>query len=160
MQNKKFKYDPLQSMFYDMLKAFGAGIIERIVKQIESEKNNHDCQDITYSNNWLAEYAKELSDRINSVIDEIRSPLNFKGLLVKFKLQVGITETELLNIANESRKHSDADFIIANIFDNILGSIMHICDRNGFLKSVNRTELPKTIVELLENSYDLSSRTR
>jgi len=51
------------------------------------------------------------------IIDKIRDPWGFKGILVKFKLQVGISDEELLTIAKKSRKDSDAEFIVANCLE-------------------------------------------
>jgi len=54
------------------------------------------------------------------LVDLIREPLGFKGILVKFKLQVDaqdgqpMTDEELIKIATNSREHSDADVIVAN----------------------------------------------
>jgi phosphopantothenate-cysteine ligase/phosphopantothenoylcysteine decarboxylase/phosphopantothenate--cysteine ligase len=51
------------------------------------------------------------------LVDRIRSPWNFQGILVKFKLEVGVNDEELLSIAEASRVHSDADLMVANTFE-------------------------------------------
>lgn len=51
------------------------------------------------------------------IIDKIREPWGFKGKLVKFKLQVGISDKELLDIATKSMATSKADFIVANCLE-------------------------------------------
>ena len=51
------------------------------------------------------------------IIDLIREDWGFKGYLVKFKLQVGISDYELLEIAQRSRLHSKADMIVANCLE-------------------------------------------
>lgn len=48
------------------------------------------------------------------IIDMIREPWGFEGILVKFKLQVGNTDKELTDISYKSLLHSDADLIVAN----------------------------------------------
>jgi phosphopantothenate-cysteine ligase/phosphopantothenoylcysteine decarboxylase/phosphopantothenate--cysteine ligase len=48
------------------------------------------------------------------LIDLIRPAWHFLGVLVKFKLEVGATERELLEIAERSRTHSAADLMVAN----------------------------------------------
>lgn len=48
------------------------------------------------------------------IVDQIRKPWGFTGKLVKFKLQVGISDEELLAIAAKSRVASEADLIVAN----------------------------------------------
>lgn len=59
---------------------------------------------------------KELYLRLvqtRKIIDDIRD-WGFDGILVKFKLQVGISDDELIEIAKKSMDHSRADIIVAN----------------------------------------------
>jgi phosphopantothenate---cysteine ligase (CTP) len=51
------------------------------------------------------------------IVDLIREHWGFSGYLVKFKLQVGITDEELLAIAEKSRIASRADMIVANCLE-------------------------------------------
>lgn len=51
------------------------------------------------------------------IVDLIRSPWGFTGKLIKFKLEVGITDEELIAVAKKSRKTSNADFIVANCLE-------------------------------------------
>lgn len=51
------------------------------------------------------------------LIDKYRSDWNFAGKLVKFKLEVGATDEELLAIAEKSRLHSSADLMVANTLE-------------------------------------------
>jgi phosphopantothenoylcysteine synthetase/decarboxylase len=55
------------------------------------------------------------------LIDLFRAPWNHKGLLFKFKLEVGIPKEELLKIARQSRQASQADYLIANTLDMVEG---------------------------------------
>jgi phosphopantothenate-cysteine ligase/phosphopantothenoylcysteine decarboxylase/phosphopantothenate--cysteine ligase len=48
------------------------------------------------------------------LIDLIRPAWHFSGVLVKFKLEVGVGEEQLLEIAERSRVHSAADLVVAN----------------------------------------------
>lgn len=48
------------------------------------------------------------------IVDKIRRDWGFRGFLVKFKLQVGISDGALIDIARKSRAQSDANMIIAN----------------------------------------------
>lgn len=48
------------------------------------------------------------------IIDKIRNEWGFTGRLVKFKLQSGISDKELIKIATQSMLHSKADMIVAN----------------------------------------------
>ena len=51
------------------------------------------------------------------IVDLIRNPWGFTGKLVKFKLEVGLTDKELIEVAKKSRATSDADFIVANCLE-------------------------------------------
>ena len=55
--------------------------------------------------------------RAPKLIDRVRSAWGFTGLVVKFKLEVGIGDAELLEIAENSRTHSKADLIVANTLE-------------------------------------------
>jgi phosphopantothenate-cysteine ligase/phosphopantothenoylcysteine decarboxylase/phosphopantothenate--cysteine ligase len=48
------------------------------------------------------------------LIDLVRTRWHFSGILVKFKLEVGVSEQELTEIADRSRVHSAADLVVAN----------------------------------------------
>ncbi|MGN6370496.1 MAG: phosphopantothenoylcysteine decarboxylase domain-containing protein [Phycisphaerae bacterium] len=48
------------------------------------------------------------------LIDMFRTQWNYRGLLIKFKLEVDITEDELIKVASASRLTSAADLIVAN----------------------------------------------
>jgi phosphopantothenate---cysteine ligase (CTP) len=51
------------------------------------------------------------------LVDRFRSPWGFAGTLVKFKLEVGASDAELLAIAERSRVHSSADLMVANTLE-------------------------------------------
>lgn len=53
------------------------------------------------------------------IVDQVREPWEFKGTLVKFKLLVGVSDDELIEVATESMHHSRADFIVANTTDRL-----------------------------------------
>ncbi len=54
------------------------------------------------------------------IVDEVKS-LDPEIVLVKFKLESGVTEPELLRIAEQSRRHSGAELIVANDLAQIHG---------------------------------------
>lgn len=85
------------------------------------------------------------------LIDYIREPWGFKGVLVKFKLQVGITKEQLLEIAWNSRKVSSADLIVANVLDdfNQPSPNMYICG-DGLLVESTRVDLPANVLRFVE----------
>lgn len=51
------------------------------------------------------------------LIDQMRHTWGFRGVLVKFKLEVGIDEDQLRSIALDSCRQSHADLIVANTFE-------------------------------------------
>jgi phosphopantothenoylcysteine synthetase/decarboxylase len=55
------------------------------------------------------------------IVDMFRGTWNYQGLLVKFKLEVGIGQAELLEIARRSRVASGADYLVANTLDMVEG---------------------------------------
>jgi phosphopantothenoylcysteine synthetase/decarboxylase len=55
------------------------------------------------------------------IVDLFRSRWQFKGLLVKFKLEVGIEPAKLIEIGQASRKASGADYLVANTLDMVTG---------------------------------------
>lgn len=55
--------------------------------------------------------------RAPKLIDRFRSAWGFTGLLVKFKLEVGLNDEELLAIAEQSRHESQADLMVANTLE-------------------------------------------
>jgi phosphopantothenoylcysteine synthetase/decarboxylase len=55
--------------------------------------------------------------RAPKLIDLVRGEWGFHGVLVKFKLEVGVSEERLLEIAERSRQHSAADLMVANTLE-------------------------------------------
>ncbi len=51
------------------------------------------------------------------LVDKVRTEWGFRGVLVKFKLEVGVSEAELQQIAERSRLQSNADLMSANTLD-------------------------------------------
>lgn len=51
------------------------------------------------------------------IVDKIRDDWKFEGTLVKFKLQVGMSDQELVDIAYKSMLHSKADLMVANCLE-------------------------------------------
>ncbi len=56
------------------------------------------------------------------LIDQFRGPWGYRGMLVKFKLEAGISEEKLLEIARASRLASDANLIVANTLEMVRGA--------------------------------------
>lgn len=78
------------------------------------------------------------------LVDLIRSEWKFRGVLVKFKLQVGISDEELLEIAQKSRADSDADLIVANCLE-WAAYYAYIVNRGGQATKISRRQLPEEL---------------
>ena len=84
------------------------------------------------------------------LVDNIRTPWGFNGKLVKFKLEVGVTEDQLLDIAMSSRKQSKADYIVANRLDDFKDwetPNMFIIGPNDDVTRVSRNDLASTLID-------------
>lgn len=87
------------------------------------------------------------------IIDLIREDWGFGGVLVKFKLQVGITDAELVAIAEKSRIHSKADMIVANTLE---GSkeYAYIIGADPYPIRITRDKLPAALSERIKFEYN------
>lgn len=90
--------------------------------------------------------------RAPKLIDRFRSPWGFGGILVKFKLEVGISDAELLEIAEHSRRQSAADLMAANTLEGakewaFLGPL------GGRYERIARPELAKRVVAAIEQLH-------
>lgn len=90
--------------------------------------------------------------RAPKLVDRVRQPWGFTGLLVKFALEAGIGEQELVDAAEASRAQSAADVIVATTVDGephwaYLGPVGDRYER------VTRRELPERLVLALEDLY-------
>ena len=87
------------------------------------------------------------------IIDKIKDLWGFKGKLVKFKLQVGISDEELLKIAEKSMHTSKADIIVANCLE-WSRERAYICygiqDKNFISLPVDRNKLADCLLDELE----------
>jgi phosphopantothenoylcysteine synthetase/decarboxylase len=55
-----------------------------------------------------------LGGRTPKLVDRFRRDWGYRGMLIKFKLEVGIDDARLIEVARASRRASDADYIVAN----------------------------------------------
>ncbi len=58
-----------------------------------------------------------VGERTEKLVDLFRGAWGFKGVLIKFKLEVGVSEEELVEIAEASREASGADLMVANTLE-------------------------------------------
>lgn len=87
--------------------------------------------------------------RAPKLIDLVRSAWGFRGLVVKFKLEVGIGDEPLLEIAERSRRHSAANLMVANTLEGA-SSYAFIGPVAGAYQRVGRRDLPLRLIETLE----------
>lgn len=83
------------------------------------------------------------------LVDLIRDPWGFEGKLVKFKLEVGITDAELIEIGKKSRAVSRADLMVANCLE-WSGQYAYILDENGKSEKTSRRKLPENLYRRLK----------
>jgi len=62
-----------------------------------------------------------LGEQTEKLVDLFRTAWKHRGLLVKFKLEVGLSRDELIRVAEASRKASGADYLVANTLDMVEG---------------------------------------
>jgi phosphopantothenoylcysteine synthetase/decarboxylase len=95
-----------------------------------------------------------LGKQTEKIVDLFRGEWGFKGLLVKFKLEVGISREELIRIGQASRKASGADYLVANSLDMVGGERAgaHLLSDAGE-EWVPRAELPGRMRELVVQAF-------
>lgn len=92
--------------------------------------------------------------RTPKLVDMMRSEWGFRGVLVKFKLEVGIDEPHLLDIAERSRQQSQADLMVANTLEGAadwayLGPIGSTAD----YRRITRDDLPRQLLDAVEHLH-------
>ena len=87
--------------------------------------------------------------RTPKLVDSIKRDWAFRGLLVKFKLEVGIDDDELLAIAERSRLQSQADFMVANTLEGA-STWAFLGPMAGGYEKIARAELPARLLAVLE----------
>jgi len=83
------------------------------------------------------------------LVDKIRSDWHFTGTLVKFKLEVGVGDAELLEIAERSRVHSHADWMVANTLEGMHEWAFAGAEPHGY-RRVTRADLADAVLALIE----------
>ncbi len=95
-----------------------------------------------------------LGQRTEKLVDLFRTAWGHSGLLVKFKLQVGIGRDELITIGQASRRASGADYLVANTLEMVEGS-----EAGAYLLSeggaewVARAELASRLVDIVRAKF-------
>jgi phosphopantothenoylcysteine synthetase/decarboxylase len=86
--------------------------------------------------------------RTPKLIDFVRRDWGFRGLLVKFKLEVEIGDEQLLEIAERSRRQSAADLMVANTLEGA-AAWAYLGPLGGGYQRVSRQELPDRLFAAL-----------
>ena len=86
------------------------------------------------------------------LVDLFRGAWNHRGLLFKFKLEVGITAEQLIDIGQASRRASGADYLVANTLDMVEGASAgaYLLDE-GPPKWIARTDLARTLAQVVKD---------
>lgn len=95
--------------------------------------------------------------RTPKLIDRVRSDWHFRGVLVKFKLEVGISEEELRNIAEPARRQSAADLLVANTLNGMTTWAL-LGPWEGRYERVGRPELASRLLDAVERLHAERSR--
>lgn len=84
------------------------------------------------------------------LIDRIRDPWGFKGVLVKFKLEVDIGDDELIEVAERARVQSRADLMVANSLEG-MNSVALLGPLNGVYERIDRAQLAGRVLDAVES---------
>jgi phosphopantothenoylcysteine synthetase/decarboxylase len=90
--------------------------------------------------------------RAPKLVDRIRGDWRFGGVLVKFKLEVGISDDQLLEVAERSRRQSDADLMVANTLEGA-ESWAYLGPLDGRYQRLDRPDLPARLLEAVEHLH-------
>jgi phosphopantothenate---cysteine ligase (CTP) len=82
------------------------------------------------------------------LIDRMRTPWGFRGVLVKFKLEVDIGDNQLLDVAERSRLDSNANWMVANTLES-MNDWAYVGPVNGAYEKVPRVLLADRLLDLL-----------
>src|SRR5262249_3805242 len=90
--------------------------------------------------------------RTPKLVDLVRSAWGFRGVLVKFKLEVGVSDERLLEIAERSRRHSAADLMAANTLEGA-STLAYLGPLEGRDHGVARRELADRLLDAAERLH-------
>lgn len=94
--------------------------------------------------------------RAPKLVDAFRSQWGFAGVLVKFKLEVGVDQARLIEIAEPSRIQSGADLMVANTLEGATWAC--IGPIKGEYERVSRAELPAQLWSEVESLHERRTR--
>jgi phosphopantothenoylcysteine synthetase/decarboxylase len=86
------------------------------------------------------------------LIDRMRQPWGFTGILVKFQMQAGLGDNELIELAEASRIASGADLMVTTTLEAALHTEF-LGPLNDRYERVPRRELPDRLILAVESRY-------
>ncbi len=95
--------------------------------------------------------------RTPKLVDRVRRDWHFRGILVKFKLEIGVEADQLLEIAERSRRRSSADLMVANTLET-MAQWAYLGPLDGQYQRVKRSELAARLLEAVEHLHDSGQR--
>ncbi len=100
-----------------------------------------------------------LGERTEKLVDLFRTEWRFTGLLVKFKLEVGLSPDDLIAVGQASRLASGADHLVANTLDMVSGpnAGCYLISGTGH-RWIPRGELAVEMRKLVEDRWSACSR--
>jgi phosphopantothenate---cysteine ligase (CTP) len=87
--------------------------------------------------------------RTPKLVDFLRTEWGFRGILVKFKLEVGVTDEQLLTIAERSRLQSAANLMVANTLEGV-STWASLGPLKGEYQRISRARLPVQLLDAIE----------
>jgi len=92
-----------------------------------------------------------LGRQTEKLVDLFRGEWGYRGILVKFKLEVGLAKDQLIEVGQASRKASGADYLVANTLDMVDGASAgaYLLNEQG-AEFVARAELPVKLAALVK----------
>jgi phosphopantothenoylcysteine synthetase/decarboxylase len=90
--------------------------------------------------------------RTPKLIDLVRNAWGFRGVLVKFKLEVSVSDDVLLAVAERSRQQSGADLMVANTLE-ARQSYAQLGPLGGRYVQVERAALAERLLETVETLH-------
>lgn len=91
--------------------------------------------------------------RAPKLVDFIRDDWQFRGVLVKFKLEVGVSDEQLLEIAERSRRHSNADLMVANTLEGA-DSWAFLGPLAGRYERLTRAKMPARLLQAVTQLHE------
>jgi phosphopantothenate---cysteine ligase (CTP) len=90
--------------------------------------------------------------RTPKLIDLVRTEWGFRGILIKFKLEVDVSDQHLLDIAERSRRQSRAELMVANTLEGA-ASWAYLGPLQGQYQRVSREDLAQRLLDAIEVLY-------